>query len=81
MNPERRITEIIEAHQPDEHAGHLANERWCKGCPRNSFRVWPWSEFPAHQAEMIMNELGIHRVRHSFWSWGRRKTRHYWRLR
>lgn len=55
-------TEIIETHSPDESHSHWANERFCKGCtsfvefPHSgvSLRVFPWSDFPKHQAELIV---------------------------
>lgn len=56
------MAEIIAKHQPDEIHSHHANERFCTGCCTfdsvganlgKGFRVFPWSEFPLHQAEMI----------------------------
>lgn len=55
------ITQIIQMHQPDEEHDCWANERFCKGCTDfsefpysgQSFMVWPWSEFPKHQAQLI----------------------------
>lgn len=55
------IAEIIAKHQPAENMSCWANERWCWGCVNNdeiptrgqSFQIYPQSEFPQHQAEMI----------------------------
>jgi hypothetical protein len=66
----KAAAEIIELHSPDEAHSHWANERFCKGCtsfdefPHQglSLRVFPWSDFPKHQAELIVeyfrNSLG-----------------------
>ena len=51
------VREAIEEHQPDMDAPCWANERWCKGCNRVSFRVWPWNDFPKHQAEAAVSVM------------------------
>ena len=68
------IEQIIRNHQPyDKDSPHWSNEAFCRGCtsigkdglaehPSASYRVWPRSEFPSHQAELVTeyvrNRLG-----------------------
>lgn len=47
------IRDLLTLHVPDENRPCWANERWCKGC-ETSWRTWPWSEYPKHQADLIM---------------------------
>lgn len=52
------LTKAIADHQPDMDRPCWANERWCRGCEQ-SFRIWPWSEFAAHQADVLLALPGV----------------------
>lgn len=60
------VEEVLRQHVPSEERACWPNEKFCEGCLTKfgykgddfppavyAFRVWPRSEFPAHQAELI----------------------------